>query len=77
MVEVVCVDKLLNVNKSILVLYGRVLLEALKKVGFTYGPRGGLGQSGRCVVQITDGRLVQACFYRVLENVTIRKLRGP
>lgn len=76
MVEVVCVDKLLNMNESILVPPGTVLLEALKKAGFTYGPCGGLGMCGRCVVQITDGRLVQSCFYRVQENITVRKWRG-
>ena len=76
MVEVVCVDKLLNVNERILVPSGTLLLEALKEVGFTYGPCGGLGKCGRCVVQITDGRLVQSCFYIVRENITVRKWRG-
>ncbi len=76
MVEVVCVDRLLNMNESILVPPGTVLLEALKRVGFTYGPCGGLGKCGRCVVEITDGKLVQACFFRVHENITVRKWRG-
>jgi ferredoxin len=76
LVEVVCIDKLLHMNESIRVPPGTILLEALKKVGFTYGPCGGLGQCGRCVVQITDGRLVQACFYTVRENITVQKWRG-
>jgi len=36
MVEVVCVDKLLNVNERILVPSGTLLLEALKEVGLHF-----------------------------------------
>jgi ferredoxin len=76
LVEVVFVDRLLNVNKRIRVPSGTVLLDGLKEVGFSYGPCGGLGQCGRCVVEISDGRLVQACFYTVREDITVRKWRG-
>ena len=77
--EVVYVDKLLDVHDKVRVPYGTILLEALKKVGFMYGPCGGLGMCGRCVVDIVDGQggqLVQACSYSVTNNITIRKWRG-
>lgn len=76
MVKVIWVDELLHINESILVPAGTVLLDALKKVGFTYGPCGGLGKCGRCVIEITGGRIVQSCFYQVRENITVRKWRG-
>ena len=76
MFEVIWVDELLNVNESILVPSGTILLQALKKVGFTHGSCGGLGKCGKCVIEITGGRLVQSCFFQVIENITVRKWRG-
>lgn len=76
LVEVVWIDKLLNVHEKTLVPAGTILLEALKPIGSVQGPCGGIGKCGRCVVEIDDGRLVQACFFRVKENVTVLKWRG-
>ena len=76
LVEVVYIDRLLNVDQRIRVPSGTVLLDGLKELGFTYGPCGGLGQCGRCVVETADGRLVQACFYKVHEDITVRRWRG-
>jgi ferredoxin len=76
MIEVVCIDKLLNFHERTLVPSGTILLEALKEVGFMTGPCGGIGKCGRCIVEIEDGILVQACYYRVTKNITVRKWRG-
>lgn len=77
MVEVVCVDKLLNIHQKILVQPNTVLLDALKQIEFFHGgPCGGTGKCGRCIVEIDDGILVQSCYYRVTKNITVRKWRG-
>jgi ferredoxin len=75
-IEVVCVDKLLKIYQSVRVPAGTVLLDALKQIEFIYGPCGGTGKCGRCIVEIEDGILVQACYYRVTKNITVRKWRG-
>jgi ferredoxin len=76
MVDVVCVDKLLNIRQTVRVPVGTVLLDALKQIEFMYGPCGGTGKCGRCVVEIEDGILVQSCYYRVVKNISVRKWRG-
>lgn len=77
MVEVACIDKLLNIHQKILVQPGMVLLDALKQIEFFHGgPCGGTGKCGRCIVEIDDGILVQSCYYRVTKNITVRKWRG-
>ena len=77
MVEVVCVDKLLNIHQKILVQPNTVLLDALKQIEFFHGgPCGGTGKCGRCIVEIDDGILVQSCYYRVTKNITVQKWRG-
>ena len=77
MLEVVCVDKLINIHQKILVQQGTVLLDALKQIEFFHGgPCGGTGKCGRCIVEIDDGILVQSCYYRVTKNITVQKWRG-
>ena len=77
MVDMVCVDKLLNIHQNVLVPAGTVLLDALKQIEFLHGgPCGGTGKCGRCIVEIEDGILVQSCYYRVTKNITVRKWRG-
>ena len=75
-VDVICVDKLLNIHQKVRVQAGTVLLDALKQIEFMHGPCGGIGKCGRCIVEIEDGILVQSCYYRVIKNITVRKWRG-
>lgn len=73
----VCIDKLLKIHEKVRVPAGIVLLDALKQIEFLQGgPCGGTGKCGRCIVEIDDGILVQACYYRVTKNITVRKWRG-
>jgi ferredoxin len=76
MVEVVCIDKLLNIHQKVRVPAGTVLLDALRQIEFMHGPCGGIGKCGRCIVEIEDGILVQSCYYRVTKSITVRKWRG-
>jgi len=76
MVDVVCVDKLLDIHQTVRVPAGTVLLDAFKQIDFMHGPCGGIGKCGRCVIEIEDGILVQSCFYRMTKNITVRKWRG-
>jgi ferredoxin len=76
MIEVVCIDDLGKIHQSVHVPFGTVLLDALKQIEFIYGPCGGNGKCGRCIVEIEDGILVQSCYYRVTKNITVRKWRG-
>ena len=76
MVDVVCVDKLLDIHQTVQIPAGTVLLDALKEIDFMHGPCGGIGKCGRCVVEIEDGILVQSCYYQVKKDITVRKWRG-
>ena len=76
-VEVVCVDKLLNMHLNLQVPAGTILLDALKQVDFFHGgPCGGTGKCGRCIIEIGGGILVQSCYYRVTKSITVQKWRG-
>jgi ferredoxin len=74
MVEVVCVDKLLDIHKSVRVPAGTILLDALSQIDFMCGPCAGTGKCGRCVVEIDEGILVQACYYQVKKNIGCKLL---
>lgn len=72
-VNVTCLDRLGREVASVDVPRGTVLLKALEEAGFTYGPCGGYGSCGGCAVELGDGRLVQSCYVRANENLTVRK----
>lgn len=75
MVTVTYVDRTGNEIESVEVQVGTTLRDALAKIGVVLGLCGGYGVCGGCAVEITDGRLVQGCFYRANQDITVRRRR--
>ena len=75
LVTITCLDRQGQEIAKLDVPAGTILLHALEPVGFVAGPCGGNGGCGGCAVELGDGRVVQACFIRVQQDLTVRRLR--
>lgn len=74
-VTITCLDRQGQEIAKLDVPAGTILLRALEPVGFVAGSCGGNGGCGGCVVELGDGRVVQACFIRVQQDLTVLRLR--
>jgi ferredoxin len=72
---ITCLDRTGRYLATLEVPRGTILLRALEKIRFVIGQCGGNGACGSCAVELADGRIVQACFIRVQEDLTVRKIR--
>lgn len=75
LVTITCLDRRGQEIAKLDVPAGTILLRALEPLGFVAGPCGGNGGCGGCAVELGDGRVVQACFITVQQDLTVRRLR--